>query len=244
MKIDLNCDMGEGMNNDAQIMPYISSANIACGAHAGDTSIMQETIRLAQQYKVAIGAHPSYPNREHFGRIEIQMTADELYNEVLQQIQLIKKIAREEGASLHHVKPHGALYNSAAKNIEVAEAIAKAIHDVDPSLKVYGLPNSIFENVCVAMGLNYVGEGFADRTYTDDGSLTPRTMPHALITDRAVSIEQVMNMVQQGAVRTTAGNMIPMSVKTICIHGDGEHAIEFAKALHDAFYMQKIDITH
>lgn len=243
MKIDLNCDMGEGMNNDAHIMPYISSANIACGAHAGDSSIMQATIRIAKQYKVAIGAHPSYPDREHFGRIEIQMTADALYNEVLQQIQLIKKIAAEEGASLHHVKPHGALYNTAAKNVEVAEAIAKAVHDVDPSLKVYGLPNSIFESVCKSMGLEFIGEGFADRTYTDDGSLTPRTMPHALITDRAVSIEQAMDMVQRGVVRTTAGSIIPMPVKTICLHGDGEHAIEFAKALHHAFHQQNIAIT-
>lgn len=165
------------MNNDAQIMPYISSANIACGAHAGDTSIMQETIRLAQQYKVAIGAHPSYPDRKHFGRIEIQMTADELYNEVLQQIQLIKKIASEEGASLHHVKPHGALYNTAAKNIEVAEAIAKAIYDVERSLKVYGLPNSIFENVCVAMGLNYVGEDLQTGPTPMMGHLHPEPCP-------------------------------------------------------------------
>ncbi len=244
MKIDLNCDMGEGMNNDAQIMPYISSANIACGAHAGDASIMQQTIRIAQQHNVAIGAHPSYPDREHFGRIELQLTVEELYNEVCQQIQLIQKIAREEGASLHHVKPHGALYNTAAKKTEVAEAIAKAIHDVDASLKVYGLPNSVFETVCKAMGLEFVGEGFADRTYNNEGHLTPRSMPHALITDSAVAIEQAMNMVQRGMVQTVEGSLIPMQVKTICLHGDGAHAIEFAKALHDAFHLQHIAITH
>ena len=172
------------------------------------------------------------------------MTADELYNEVLQQIQLIKKIAREEGALLHHVKPHGALYNTAAGNKHVAETIAKAIYDVDASLKVYGLPNSVFETVCTMMGLEFVGEGFADRTYTNDGHLTPRNMPHALITDSALAIEQAMNMVQRGMVQTVEGSLTPMHVKTICSHGDGTHAIQFAKALHNAFHLQQIAITH
>lgn len=244
MKIDLNCDMGEGMKTDALIMPWISSANIACGGHAGDERSMQETIHTAKKYKVAIGAHPSYPDSTNFGRVEMNIPHDELYKQVFQQIQLIKKIAAAEHASLHHVKPHGALYNTAARNRQVAETIAKAIYVIDPALKVYGLPNSIFETVCKEMNLEFIGEGFADRTYCNDGSLTPRNMPNALITEKNVSIEQAMNMVENGMIKTTSGTLISMPVKTICIHGDGEHAVEFAKALNQAFKINNIVITY
>ncbi len=244
MKMDLNCDMGEGMSTDALIMPFISSANIACGGHTGDASTMHETILMAKKYQVAVGAHPSYPDRENFGRKEMHLSDDVLYHEVSKQIHTIKKIAEEEHTVLHHVKPHGALYNTAAKNTQVAETIAKAIYDIDPALKVYGLPNSIFEKICKEKGLHFIGEGFADRTYSEDGSLTPRSMPNALITDTAASIEQAMEMVRKGMVQTTSGACIPMPVKTICIHGDGQHAIAFAKALHATFKQHKIAITH
>lgn len=244
MHIDLNCDMGEGIGTDEQIMPYISSANIACGGHAGDEIIMQKTIRLAKDFQVAVGAHPSYPDRKNFGRIEMNLSENEIYQEVYQQIELIKNIASREGVQIYHVKPHGALYNTAARNEAVSNAIANAIADVDPRLKVYGLPLSIFERVCLNKGLDFIGEGFADRTYADDATLTPRTSSDAMITDVNASIEQVINMVLKQEVKTTSGKWIKMPVKTICIHGDGKHAVSFAKAIHDNLKENKISIKH
>jgi 5-oxoprolinase (ATP-hydrolysing) subunit A len=244
MTIDLNCDMGEGMSTDALIMPYISSANIACGGHAGDAALMEKTIRLAKQHKVAIGAHPSYPDRRNFGRIEMDLSEKEIYNEVYAQIQVIQKIALAEGLKLHHVKPHGALYNTAAKNEGLSDAIANAIVDIDPSLKVYGLPLSSFETICIKKGLNFIGEGFADRSYSDDGTLSPRSLPGALITDTTMCIEQVKHMVIKQEVKSTSGKWVKMPVQTICIHGDGEHAVDFAIAIHESLKQNNITITY
>ena len=226
--------MGEGIGTDELIMPYISSANIACGGHAGDESMMQKTILLAKSHEVAIGAHPSYPDRKNFGRIEMHLSEEEIYKEIYQQIQVIRAIASAQGVKLHHVKPHGALYNTAAKNESVSNAIVHAILDIDPTLKVYGLPLSIFETVCLKNKLQFVGEGFADRTYTEEGSLTPRTSTNAMITDPATSIEQVINLALKQEVKTSTGKWIKMPVKTICIHGDGEHAVLFATSIHEA----------
>lgn len=226
--------MGEGMGTDELIMPYISSANIACGGHAGDEAMMQKTILLAKKYQVAIGAHPSYPDRNNFGRIEMNLSETEIYDAIFQQIQLIQHIAYKEGIQLHHVKPHGALYNTAAKSESVSNAVVRAILDVDPTLNVYGLPLSVFESVCLKNKLQFVGEGFADRTYTDEGILTPRTSAGAMITDTATAIEQVINMALNQQVKTSSGKQIKMPVKTICIHGDGEHAVSFAKSIHEA----------
>jgi UPF0271 protein len=244
MSIDLNCDMGEGIGTDELIMPFLSSANIACGGHAGDEPMMRETILLAKKYQVAIGAHPSYPDRNNFGRIEMNLSETEIYDAVFQQIQLIRNIASKEGVQLHHVKPHGALYNTAAKNESASNAIVQAIADIDPTLRVYGLPLSIFEKVSIKNGLQFIGEGFADRTYTDDGSLTPRTSTDAMITDKATSIEQVINMALRQEVKTTSGKWINMPVKTICIHGDGEHAVSFAKSIHEALKQNNLLSKH
>ena len=244
MKIDLNCDMGEGMHTDAEIMPFISSANIACGGHAGNASTILQTIQLAKKYNVAVGGHPSYPDRDNFGRVEMYLSAEEIYNEVHHQTALIKQIANKEGLALHHVKPHGALYNTAAKHEIIAKSIADAILAIDASLKVYGLPSSVFEKVCKDAGLDFIGEGFADRTYTNEGTLTPRNLPNALITEKSQSIEQVMKMITQGKIKTTSGTSISMDIKTICIHGDGEHAVEFAQHIHDTLINNGILITH
>ena len=232
--------MGEGIGTDELIMPYISSANIACGGHAGDESMMQKTILLAKSHEVAIGAHPSYPDRKNFGRIEMHLSEEEIYKEIYQQIQVIRAIASAQGVKLHHVKPHGALYNTAAKNESVSNAIVHAILDIDPTLKVYGLPLSIFENVCLKNKLQFIGEGFADRTYTEEGSLTPRTSTNAMITDPATSIEQVINLALKQEVKTSTGKWIKMPVKTICIHGDGEHAVLFATSIHEALKQHKL----
>jgi 5-oxoprolinase (ATP-hydrolysing) subunit A len=235
MQCDLNCDMGEGIGNDELIMPYITSANIACGYHAGDEKIMRQTILLAKKHNVKIGAHPSFLDRGNFGRTEIKASAKEVYELVSAQIHLLQKTASENGSSLHHVKPHGALYNMAAKDKELAKAIAEAVKNADENLVLYGLSKSYLISEAIALGLHTANEVFADRTYQDDGSLTPRSKPNALIQNTDGAIQQVLMMVNEGKVRTVSGKEIAIVAETICIHGDGEHAVEFAKAINDLF---------
>jgi Uncharacterized proteins, homologs of lactam utilization protein B len=231
MHIDLNCDMGEGIGNDELIMPYITSANIACGYHAGDEETMKKTILLAKKYNVNIGAHPSFLDRENFGRTEIKFPPEEVYELVTKQIKLLQKNAAKNNASLHHVKPHGALYNMAAKNKELAKAIAEAVKNIDKNLILFGLSNSFLISESKAIGLKTASEVFADRTYQDDGSLTPRSQPNALIQNTDEAIQHVLLMVKQGKVKTISGKEIPIVAETICIHGDGAHAVEFAKSI-------------
>lgn len=231
---DLNCDMGEGIGNDELIMPYITSANIACGYHAGDEQTMLQTIRLAKKNKVNIGAHPSFLDKENFGRTEIKKSPEEVYELVTKQINLLQKIAVDNNVPLHHVKPHGALYNMAAKNTALAKAIANAVNDIDDNLILYGLSNSFLISEAKAIGLKTKSEVFADRTYQDNGTLTPRTQSNALIENIDEAIQQVLMMVQKGKVKTFSGKEISIVAETICIHGDGNHAVEFAKAFHAA----------
>lgn len=231
---DLNCDMGEGMNNDAAIMPFITSANIACGFHAGSGDTIRHTMDLALKYNVFIGAHPSFYDKENFGRKEMHLSSDKLYAIVIEQLIKISLIAKEKGARLHHVKPHGALYNMAAKDVQMARTIAQAVKDFDESLILYGLTNSFLISEARAAGLKTANEVFADRTYQDDGSLTPRSQQNALIEDDEQCIRQVMRIIDKGEVITTSGNTIPIIADTICIHGDGKHAVSFAKKIHEA----------
>ena len=214
--MQLNCDLGEGIGNDTELMPYIDEANIACGFHAGDAFTMRETIALCIRHKVKIGAHPSYLDRENFGRKEIELSPEEIYLLVKKQVEILKKIAENAGAKLNHVKPHGALYNTSAKNAAIATAIAKAVKDIDPSLILFGLKNSHSVAAGKALGLKTAAEAFADRRYESDGSLTPRSQPGACFE----TVEQVLTQVQK------------MKADTWCIHGDGPHALAFAKALH------------
>lgn len=231
---DLNCDMGEGTGNDAALMPYITSANIACGYHAGDEATMHQTVQLAKSYGVAVGAHPSFPDRENFGRKEMHLSGSEVYNLVKAQIIRLQAIALDHGIILRHVKPHGALYNMAANDAALAGAIAQAIKDVDASLVLFGLSGSCLITEGNAMGLPTKSEVFADRTYRDDGSLTPRTQPNALIEEEAKAIQQALQMVNNGCVTTTSGKSIPITAQTISLHGDGPNAVALAKALHKA----------
>lgn len=230
--IDLNCDMGEGYDTDALIMPYISSVNIACGYHAGDESTIQQTIELALKQNVAIGAHPSYPDKENFGRKEMDMNLDEVFSVVFIQIQLVKSIAEKMGTKIHHVKPHGALYNAAAVKPELASAIVRAIKSIDENLILYGLPNSELEKAALKNGVGFAAEVFSDRTYTDEGMLTPRTDPNAMIVDAESAIHQVFQMIKQGTVLSTNKKIIQIKADTICIHGDGQHAVEFAEKIN------------
>lgn len=229
--IDLNCDMGEGYDTDELIMPFISSANIACGYHAGNESTIQHTIALALKYNVAVGAHPSYPDKINFGRKKMEMNLDEIFNMVSTQIQLVKSIAEKMSTKIHHVKPHGALYNAAAIQPELAYAIVSAVKSCDEKLILYGLPNSQLEIASVKEGVRFASEVFADRTYTDQGMLTPRSDANAMIIDADDSITQVLQMVNEGTVLSTNKKIIPIKADTICIHGDGVHAVEFAKKI-------------
>ncbi len=230
--IDLNCDMGEGYRMDERIIPFISSVNIACGYHAGDEHTIRQTISLALQYNVAIGAHPSYPDREGFGRREMHFSTAEVYRMVTEQIMLIRKLAGEMGTVLHHVKPHGALYNSAASNTELARTIAQAVHDIDSGLWLYGLSGSQSGAAALELGIPFQHEVFADRTYTDEAMLTPRSSADALITDEKKVLAQVLQMVNKGTVQAQSGKTISIKADTICIHGDGIHAAAFAKEIY------------
>lgn len=231
MHIDINCDMGEGIGADETIMPFITSANIACGYHAGDEETIRTTILLAKGYGVNIGAHPSFLDKENFGRSEMKTTPDEVYQLVMSQLFLFKKIADELSAIVHHVKPHGALYNMAARDATLAKAIAQAVKDFDDRFVLFGLSGSVSIGEAKALGLRTRSEVFADRTYQDDGSLTPRSQPNALIKDEESSIKQVLQMVRNGTVTSFSGKEVPIVAETICIHGDGNHAIQFARTI-------------
>lgn len=228
--------MGEGMVTDAALFPLISSANIACGGHAGDTDSMRRSVEQAIRHGVAIGAHPSYPDRSGFGRVDLlgsSVQLSEIIDIVGSQIARLAAVCRELGVSLRHVKPHGALYNRAARDAALSQQICRAIVDTDPALLLYGLSGSEMGRAAAAAGLRFVSEVFADRTYCSDGSLTPRSQPHALISDPAMVASQVVKMVQRGRVDAYSADgvlqgEVSFSAETICLHGDGEHAVEFA----------------
>jgi len=239
---DINCDMGEGMDNDALLMPFISSANIACGYHAGDEFIMKKTIELALLNHVSIGAHPGFADKAGFGRKEMHLSSEEIYDLVTQQVYLLQKIAASLGTKLKHVKPHGALYNMSVKDASLAANIAKAVYDVDPNLVLFGLSGSYSIIEARNNGLRTASEVFADRTYCDDGSLTPRSEPNAMIESVEVSIQQVTQMVMQQVVISNSGKEIPIVAETICIHGDGENALLFAENIYHSLQKNSIAI--
>lgn len=231
---EVNCDMGEGTGNDELLMPYIQAANIACGYHAGNAAIMEQTIQLCLKYGVAVGAHPSFQDRENFGRTEMNLPVQELYELIIQQLIILKEVADHCGAKLHHVKPHGALYNLSARDALTANIIARAVMDFDSGLVLYGLSGSYSISEAKMLGLKTASEVFADRTYRDDGSLTPRSEPGAMIEKTTDAVKQAMQMLNRGTVTSLSGKEIPVLAETICIHGDGKHAVEFAKAIHEA----------
>jgi UPF0271 protein len=242
ISIDLNCDMGEGMSNDEAIMPYVSSANVACGYHAGNENTIWETIELAQKYKVSIGAHPSFLDKENFGRKEIDLSAEDIYELVAQQLILFDEIIPDADTSMQHVKPHGALYNMSAKNISIANTIANAVKDHNTHLILFGLSGSHSISEAKAIGLQTASEVFADRTYQDNGGLTSRSQPNALIEDADKAIQQVLQMIKEGTLTTISGKIIPIIAETICLHGDGKYAAEFAKQIHEALMKEGIAI--
>jgi UPF0271 protein len=240
--IDLNCDLGEGLPNDPQLMSWISSANIACGYHAGDEDSMKRTVELALQHNVSIGAHPGFADKINFGRVEIQLPAQEIYDLLARQISLLQKIVTAFGAKINHVKPHGALYNLSAKNATVAHVIAKAVYDLDTAFVLLGLSGSHSITEAKKIGLRTASEVFADRTYQDDGNLTPRTQNQALIDKEEKSIQQVLQMIKNKTVTSNNGKQIAITAETVCIHGDGAHAVDLAKAINQALQKNHIQI--
>jgi UPF0271 protein len=229
--IDLNCDLGEGGEADAELMALITSVNIACGAHAGNLPTMRATVRSALRYGVAIGAHPGFADRASFGRRELQLTPAEIATLVRAQVEALRAVAASDGAQVTHVKPHGALYNQAARDPAVAAAVAQAVAQVDSRLWIYGLAGGQLLSAGRAHGLRVAAEVFADRTYQADGSLTPRDRPGAVITTPADAIAQVLRLVQDGRVRATTGEDVALVADTLCLHGDGAGALGFAHAL-------------
>lgn len=243
MKIDLNADSGEGCGNDAALLQLVSSANIACGFHAGDAQTMRQSVRQALKNNVAIGAHPGFPDRENFGRTAMSLPPETVYAQVLYQIGALAAIARAEGGVMRHVKPHGMLYNQGARDPLLADAIARAIHACNPSLMLIGLAGSELIRAGEHYGLATRQEVFADRRYQSDGSLVPRTQPGALITDETQALRQTLEMVQAGRVKSISGEWASVMAQTVCLHGDGEHALAFARRLRAAFEQRRIKIS-
>ena len=234
MHVDLNADLGEGAPDDTELLALVSAANIACGWHAGDARLMQATVAAALARGVAIGAHPSFPDREHFGRREMQLAPEQVHADVLYQVGALQAFVRAAGGRLHHVKPHGALYNQAARDPVLADAIAQAVRDVDPGLALYGLAGGELLRAADRAGLRPVSEVFADRGYQADGSLVPRSRPGAMVEDGAQAVARTLRMVREGVVQAVTGETVPLQAQTICLHGDGPHALAFARALRTA----------
>lgn len=234
MHVDLNADLGEGAPDDAALLALVSSVNIACGWHAGDARLMQATVAAALARGVAIGAHPSYPDREHFGRREMQLQPEEVRADLIYQIGALDALVRAAGGRLHHVKPHGALYNQAARDPALADAIAAAVRAVDPGLAIYGLAGGELLRAAERAGLRAVAEVFADRGYRADGSLVPRSQPGALVDDVDEAVARTLRMVREGVVQAVSGETVPLQAQTLCLHGDGPHALAFARAIHQA----------
>ncbi|MFC3549760.1 LamB/YcsF family protein [Lysobacter cavernae] len=233
-RIDFNCDLGEGCGDDAAILPFVSSANIACGGHAGDEATMRATLRLCRMHGVAAGAHPGYDDREHFGRRPLALARDEIALLILSQLARLSALAADEGVRLTHVKPHGALYNVAADDRIVAEAIVAAVTDFDPGLVLYGLSGSDLTAAGEAAGLHVAHEVFAERGYGGSGRLLPRDTPGAVIESLDAAITQVQRLATRGEVVADDGRVVALRADTLCLHGDRADAPAFARAVRAA----------
>lgn len=248
MKIDLNCDLGESfgnyqIGNDREVLPLITSANVACGFHAGDENVMAQTVKWAKESGVSVGAHPGFPDLQGFGRRNMDMSLTEIYNMVVYQVGALKMFCDLHGVKLNHVKPHGALYQMAVRDEAIAKAVASAVYDIDPQLYLVGLSNSILVDVGKAQGLKVASEVFADRRYERDGQLVSRKKEGATIEDTEEAIAQVIQMVKEGTVKSISGEVIDIQADTICVHGDGAHALEFVKEIRSRLSEVNVDIV-
>lgn len=245
--VDLNCDLGESfgaykLGLDEQVIRHISSANVACGFHAGDANVMQKTVRLAKEAGVSIGAHPGLPDLQGFGRRNMDITPEEAKAATLYQIGALAAFCKAEGVQLHHVKPHGALYNMAGKDYALATAICEAVQSFDPELVLLGLSGSQMLKAAEGLGLKFAREVFADRAYEEDGSLVARSKPGSMIEDEDEAIERVLRMVTEAKVRAITGIDIPIQADSICVHGDGPKALAFVVKISAALGAEGIEI--
>lgn len=230
------------MGSDAELMDYVSSINVACGFHAGDASVIRKTVETAIGKSVAVGAHPSFPDLQSFGRREMKMSAREVFDIVLYQVAAVKGICEALGGRLHHVKPHGALYNQAAQDSVLSRAIAEAVKAIDANLIFYGLSNSFLIGEAEKINLKTASEVFADRTYQANGHLTARSEPNALITNPDEAVAQILQMISAQSVTATSGETVAIRPETVCIHGDGAHALEFARKINEKLLAENIII--
>ncbi|TCS84469.1 LamB/YcsF family protein [Tepidibacillus fermentans] len=247
MKIDINSDMGESfghfkVGNDRELMKYITSANVACGFHAGDPKTLHQTILFAKEMGVAVGAHPGFYDVRGFGRKGIIVSPEEIYYDVLYQLGAIKAFTDVHQVRLQHVKPHGALYNMAHKDLELSQAIVNAIYDFDKNLIVFGIDGGKLLQAAKEKGLRIAREFFVDRTYQNDGSLTPRTKENAYVYDPNEAAERVVRLIKEKRVQATDGTWVIMDADTLCVHGDGEHALTLAKAVYDRLIAEQIEL--
>ena len=234
MRLDLNADVGEECGDDAALIPLLTSANVACGGHAGDAGVMARTVDHCLQHGVRIGAHVSYPDRKNFGRKDMQMSPAGLGAELLQQLQSLGAVARAAGARVMYVKAHGALYNRMADDAAVADAVLGALKSFDPSLALLTLPGGVAMQRAHAVGVTAVGEGFADRAYRDDGRLQPRGDAGAVITDAHTVAARGLRLAREGRIESVSGKTIRLEVRSLCVHGDTPGAVELARALRAA----------
>lgn len=240
LRIDLNADLGEGSVNEEAILALVSSANIACGGHTGDTQSMRLALQLAKRYGVAVGAHPSFPDREHFGRKPMQIESAMLFRSLQQQIQDLATIAVEVGIPLGHIKPHGALYNQAASDPRLIELMIELILSLGNVYKLFALAGSQLATRARAAGIEVIEEAFADRRYRKDGSLVPRDLPGAVIESISDAIQQSLTLIQSHHLQSIEQEPITMHAQTLCVHGDGAHALALIRELRLAFADQKI----
>ena len=247
-KVDLNCDLGESFGNynlglDDQVIPFISSANVACGYHASDPCVMDKTVALAKQNGVAVGAHPGYPDLMGFGRRNMNVSPAEVKAYVLYQLGALDAFCKAKGLKMAHVKPHGAMYNMAGKDIVLAKAICEAVYEYDPSLILLALSGSKMIDAAKEIGLRYAKEVFADRAYEEDGSLVARSKEGSMITDETLAIQRVIRMIKEKKVTAITGKDITIEADSICVHGDGVKALEFVKKIRAALEAEGVEIA-
>ena len=241
--VDLNSDLGEGAGHDEEILELVSSANIACGFHAGDAVSISATIKAALEREVSLGAHPSFPDRENFGRTEMTMPAAEIYSTVTYQIGAFEALARAAGGRMNHVKAHGALYNMAARDRALADVIANAVFALDPKLILFVPLKSQLDHAATELGLETASEVFADRNYLADGSLVPRSRPDAFVCDPLEAADRILRILGEGKVRAVDGTDVSIAARTVCVHGDNPQAVAFVRKLRDRLEVEGVVIA-
>jgi 5-oxoprolinase (ATP-hydrolysing) subunit A len=242
LSVDLNADLGEGAGHDDDVLEFVSSANIACGFHAGDPASILESIRAAHELDVAVGAHPSFPDRANFGRKEMILPADEVHSLLVYQLGAFQALARVAGVELNHVKAHGALYNMAARDHSLADVITDAVFVVDPKLILFVPPGGVFERAAKERGLQSAREVFADRNYMPDGTLVSRSSPDAFVRNPVEAAQRVIRMLREHKVRAINGDDVPVTGETICVHGDNPEAVEFVQKLRARLTAEEVMI--